>query len=38
MAICIYHRPDDAVVIPNIVMELNGSYITYKTKNQAYYY
>ena len=39
LAICIYHAPDDPVVVPRVVREANGTYETFTRRGfQAYFY
>lgn len=39
LAICIYHAPDDAEVVPRVVREANGTYQTFSRRGfQAYFH
>ncbi len=38
LAICTYHRPDDRIVVPQLVLESRPSYRSFATKEQAYFH
>ena len=38
MALCVYHRPDDLTVIPQIALEARPEYHVFMSKKQAYFY
>jgi FkbM family methyltransferase len=38
MVLCTYHRPDDAAVLPDMVLKAQPAYRVFATKNQAYFF